>query len=47
MLDHLALELGHVDGEEGPDDEHHGVEGEETRLIAPDARYHDLQRTQQ
>ena len=28
VLHHLALQPGHVDGEEGPDDQDQGVEGE-------------------
>ena len=42
VLDHLALKLGHEDGEEGSDDQHQGVKGEQTGLITPDTRNHDL-----
>ena len=42
VLDHPALQLGHIDGEEGSDDQDQSVKGEEAGLIAPDARYHDL-----
>ena len=42
VLDHPALQLGHVDGEEGSDDQDQGVQGEEARLITPDARNHNL-----
>ena len=42
VLDHPALQLGHIDWEEGSDDQDQGVKGEKAGLIAPDARYHDL-----
>ena len=42
VFDHPTLQLSHVDGEEGSDDQDQCVEGEETRLIAPNTRYHNL-----
>ncbi len=46
MLDHLALQAGNIDGEEGPGHQHEGVQGEQARLNAPYARDHDLSHRQ-
>ena len=42
VLDHGALEPGHVDGEECSRDEDKGVHGQDTRLYTPQAWYHHL-----
>ncbi len=41
VLHHGALEAGHVDGQEGAEDQDQGVEGQEARLAACPVREHD------
>ena len=42
MLDHAALQAGHVDREEGPGHQDQGVQGQDTRLHTPQPGDHDL-----
>ncbi len=42
MLNHLALQAGNIDGEEGPGHQDEGVQGEQARLHAPHSGDHDL-----